>query len=63
MALKHRLADASYRLLDCMGHKPAFESAGRSVGVADFAGLHGRKHALLADEVRAAAAAVVARPG
>jgi PPOX class probable F420-dependent enzyme len=47
VALKRRLADASYRFLDRMRHKTAFESAGRPGSAEDFAGLHGRKHALL----------------
>jgi uncharacterized protein len=47
MALKHRLANGSYRFLDRMRHKTAFDSEARAGRAQDFAGLHGRKHALL----------------
>jgi PPOX class probable F420-dependent enzyme len=47
MTLKHRLANGSYRFLDRMRHKTAFDSAAQPGGAQDFAGLHGRKHALL----------------
>jgi PPOX class probable F420-dependent enzyme len=47
VALKHRLANASYRFLDRMRHKTAFDSEARSGVARDFAGLRRRKHALL----------------
>ena len=47
MALKHRLADASYRFLDGIRHKTAFDSQARPDRAQDFAGLRRRKHALL----------------
>jgi len=47
MALKHRLADASYRFLDRMRHKTAFDSAEQAGTAPDFAGLREHKHALL----------------
>ena len=47
MALKHRLADASYRFLDRMRHKTAFDSAEQAGTARDFAGLRDHKHALL----------------
>jgi uncharacterized protein len=47
MALKHRLADASYRFLGRMRHETAFDSEARPGGTQDFAALRGRKHALL----------------
>jgi PPOX class probable F420-dependent enzyme len=47
MALKHRLADASYWLYDHARHKSAFASAAQPGTAADFAGLHGHKYALL----------------
>jgi uncharacterized protein len=47
MALKHRLADASYRFLDRMRHKTAFASAEQAGTAPDFAGLGDHKHALL----------------
>ena len=47
MSLKHRIADASYRFYGRMRHKTAFDSAVQPGTALDFAGLHGRKHALL----------------
>jgi hypothetical protein len=47
MALKHRLADVSYGLLDHARHNSAFESAARPGTASDFAGLHGHRYALL----------------
>jgi uncharacterized protein len=47
MALKHRLADASYWVYDRMRHKAAFDSAGMPGTARDFAGLQGHKYALL----------------
>jgi uncharacterized protein len=47
MALKHRLADASYWVYDRMRHKTAFESATQPGTAQDFAGLQGHKYALL----------------
>ena len=47
MALKHRLADASYWFYDRARHKTAFESAVEPGTASDFAGLKGHKYALL----------------
>jgi PPOX class probable F420-dependent enzyme len=47
MALKHRLADASYWFYDRARHKTAFESAVEPGTAPDFAGLKGHKYALL----------------
>jgi hypothetical protein len=47
MALKHRLADASYWFYDRARHKTAFESAAQPGTASDFAGLEGHKYALL----------------
>ena len=47
MGLKHRLADASYRLYDRARHKTAFESADEPGTASDFAGMKGHKYALL----------------
>jgi hypothetical protein len=47
MALKHRVADASYWVYDRMRHKTAFDSAARHGTAQDFAGLRGHKYALL----------------
>jgi PPOX class probable F420-dependent enzyme len=47
VALKHCLADVSYRFLDRMRHKAAFDSAELAGTAPDFAGLRDRKHALL----------------
>jgi PPOX class probable F420-dependent enzyme len=47
MALKHRLADASYWVYDRSRHKAAFESAAQPGTAPDFSGLHGHKYALL----------------
>ncbi len=47
MALKHRLADASYWIYDRMRHKAAFDSAAHPGTAQDFAGLRGYKYALL----------------
>jgi uncharacterized protein len=47
MALKQRLADASYRFLDRMRHKTAFDTAEQAGTAPDFAGLRDHKHALL----------------
>jgi len=47
VALKHRLADASYWVYDRMRHRSAFESAVQPGTVSDFSGLEGREYALL----------------
>jgi PPOX class probable F420-dependent enzyme len=47
MALKHRLADASYWVYGRMRHKAAFDSAAQPGTAQDFAGLRGQKYALL----------------
>jgi PPOX class probable F420-dependent enzyme len=47
MALKHRLADASYWFYGRARHKSAFEAAARPGAGSDFAGLEGHKYALL----------------
>ncbi len=47
MPLKHRLADANYRVYDRMRHKTAFDSAARPGTAQGFAGLHGHKYTLL----------------
>jgi uncharacterized protein len=47
MALKHRLADASYWFYDRARHKSAFESAVQPGTASDFAGMKGHKYALL----------------
>ena len=47
MALKHRVADASYRFYDRARHKTAFESAVHPGTASDFAGLQAQKYALL----------------
>jgi hypothetical protein len=47
MALKHRLADASYWVYDRMRHKTAFDSATRPGEAQDFTGLQAHKYALL----------------
>jgi uncharacterized protein len=47
VALKHRIADASYRFYGRMRHETAFDAGERPGTALDFAGLHGRKHALL----------------
>jgi PPOX class probable F420-dependent enzyme len=47
MALKHRMADASYWVYDRMRHKTAFDSAARPGTAQDFAELRGHKYALL----------------
>ncbi|HEU5209096.1 MAG TPA: PPOX class F420-dependent oxidoreductase [Longimicrobiales bacterium] len=47
MALKHRLADASYWFYGRARHKAAFESAAQPGTASDFAGLRGHKYALL----------------
>jgi PPOX class probable F420-dependent enzyme len=47
MALKHRLADASYWVYDRMRHRTAFDAAARPGTAHDFAGLHGHRYALL----------------
>ena len=47
MALKHRIADASYRFYGRMRHKSAFESAAQPGTASDFAGLREHKYALL----------------
>jgi hypothetical protein len=47
MALKHRVADASYWVYDHMRHKAAFDSAAQPGTAHDFAGLRDQKYALL----------------
>jgi uncharacterized protein len=47
MALKHRLADATYWFYDRVRDKSAFEAPARSGTASDFAGLEGHKYALL----------------
>ena len=47
MAVKHRIADVSYRFYDRARHKTAFESAVRPGTASDFAGLQAQKYALL----------------
>jgi PPOX class probable F420-dependent enzyme len=47
MALKHRVADASYWVYDHMRHKAAFDSAAQPGTAEDFAGLRDQKYALL----------------
>jgi PPOX class probable F420-dependent enzyme len=47
MALKHRVADASYWVYGRARHTTAFESAAQRGTAADFAGLKGHKYALL----------------
>ena len=47
MALKHRLADASYWFYDRARHKTAFQSAAQPGTAWDFTGLEGHKYALL----------------
>jgi uncharacterized protein len=47
VALKHRIADASYRFYGRVRHKTAFDAGAQAGTAVDFTGLHGRKHALL----------------
>src|SRR3954447_1386774 len=47
MALKRRLADASYWLYDRVRHKTALESAAQPGTALDFSGLEGHKYAAL----------------
>jgi PPOX class probable F420-dependent enzyme len=47
MAVKHRLADLSYRIYDRSRHASAFEAAGRAGTASDFAGFAGQKYAVL----------------
>ncbi|MBI5106264.1 MAG: PPOX class F420-dependent oxidoreductase [Solirubrobacterales bacterium] len=47
MALKHRLADASYWVYDRWRPKAAFTTAGQQGTAPDFAGLRGHKYAVL----------------
>jgi uncharacterized protein len=47
VALKHRLADASYWVYDRMRHKSAFASAAQPGTATDFSGLSDHKYALL----------------
>jgi PPOX class probable F420-dependent enzyme len=47
MALKHRVADASYWVYDRMRHKDAFDAAAHTATTGDFAGLRDSKYALL----------------
>jgi PPOX class probable F420-dependent enzyme len=47
MALKHRIADASYWIYDRARHREAFASAAAQGTASDFAGLRGRDYALL----------------
>ena len=47
MALKHRLADASYWVYGRARHKSAIGAAGQPGTAPDFAGLRGHKYALL----------------
>src|SRR3954447_26714350 len=48
MAVKQRVADASYWLYDHSRHKEAFTAAARPGTAVDFSGLHAHKYALLA---------------
>ena len=47
MALRHRLADASYWFYDRFRHKAAFEAAAQPCTATDFSGLEGKKYAVL----------------
>jgi len=47
MALKHRIADASYRFYDRARHATAFEAAAEPGTAPDFSRFHGHKYALL----------------
>ena len=47
MALKHRLADASYWVYGRTRHRTAFEAADQPGTASDYAGLHGHKYVLL----------------
>jgi uncharacterized protein len=47
VALKHRLADASYWVYDRSRHKTAFEAAAQSGTAPDFSGFENHKYALL----------------
>jgi uncharacterized protein len=47
MALRHRLADASYWFYDRFRHKSAFEAASQPCTATDFSGLEGKKYAVL----------------
>jgi PPOX class probable F420-dependent enzyme len=47
MALKHRVADASYWVYDRMRHKAAFDSAAQAGTAEDFAGLRETRYALV----------------
>jgi PPOX class probable F420-dependent enzyme len=47
MALKERVADASYWVYDRMRHKAAFDSAAQSGAAEDFAGLREYRYALV----------------
>lgn len=47
MALRHRLADASYWVYDRSRHKTAFEAAARPGTASDFSGFENHKYALL----------------
>jgi PPOX class probable F420-dependent enzyme len=47
MALRHRLADATYWFYDRSRHKAAFTAAEEPGTATDFSGLHGQKYALL----------------
>lgn len=47
MAIKHRVADASYWVYDRMRHKSAFESAAQTGTAEDFAGLREHRYALV----------------
>ena len=47
MVVKHRLADASYRMYDRARHASAFEAASEPGTAADFSGFDGAKYAVL----------------
>ena len=47
MALRHRLADASYWFYDRWRHKSAFDAAAQPGTATDFSGCEGRKYAVL----------------
>jgi hypothetical protein len=44
MAVKHRLADLSYRIYDRSRHASAFEAAGRAGTASDFDGFADQKY-------------------
>jgi len=47
MVVKHRLADASYRLYDRMRHRSAFETAAEPGTASDFSAFEDREYAVL----------------